>query len=186
MNTYTKILIIVGLLVGFSTITSAARVTVNPVSVSDGSVYPRTSTDTLGSFLNIWPATYTTALYASTTNAATTTTSRLTNGVTPIIATSTGSGSTMGTSTVATGSSGLGGSVYLVTGSNPAGDATIFSLTSSSTNPFCTVSPANSLTAQLSTASSTFVATSTNGFLLKSSTNGLSATTTYQWNYHCY
>lgn len=106
---------------------------------------------------------------------------------TPTVATSTGAGTVAATSTVMAGSTDLAGAVMLVTGSAPVANATIFTFTSaSSTLPFCVTQPMNQVTSILSaSASSTFVASTTTGFALKSGTSGLSATTTYLWGYLC-
>ncbi len=103
---------------------------------------------------------------------------------TPTVATSTGSGTPNATSTLATGSTDVAGSIYIVTGSLPAINATIATFTSaSSTLPFCTLQPMTTNTA--SYASSTSMGTTTTGFTINSGSTPLIATTTYQWNYLC-
>lgn len=103
---------------------------------------------------------------------------------TPTVATSTGAGSLVGTSTLSTGSSDLAGSVTIVTGATPAAKATIFTFTSaSSTNPFCVYSPANARA--IDVATSTFITNTATGFSLVASTTQLIGLSTYQWNYLC-
>ncbi len=103
----------------------------------------------------------------------------------PTVATSTGAGSVMGTSTLDTYSTDVAGSIYLTTGSTPAVNATIFTVTSASSSvPFCILEPMTSLTSE-STGSTTYMATTSTGFSLKSGPVALLSTTTYQWNYLC-
>jgi hypothetical protein len=106
---------------------------------------------------------------------------------TPTVATSTGSGSVAGTTTLSVGSSDLAGSIYLTTGSVPGINTTIVTfISASSTDPFfCILQPMNKNTAQLYAASSTSMSTTTTGFIIKSGSIGLISTTTYQWNYLC-
>lgn len=105
---------------------------------------------------------------------------------TPTVATSTGAGIPNGTSTLAVGSTDLAGSIYLITGSVPATSATIFTLTgASSTLPFCIFSPMTATAAALTGNSSVIEGTTTTGFKLSSGSTGLTASTTYQWNYLC-
>jgi len=126
---------------------------------------------------------------AVTSNSSTTQMVQYAGFGTPTIATSTGAGTVAGTTTLAVGSTDLAGDVLLVTGSNPVVNQTIFTLTvGSSTAPspiFCVTEPMNLATGGLYGATTTFMATTSTGFSLKSGTIGLVSTTTYLWNYHC-
>lgn len=101
----------------------------------------------------------------------------------PTVATSSGIGTT-GTATFATGSTDLAGALFVTTGAAPAASATIFTFTSaSSTLPFCQFSALN--TAAANVATSTSIATTTNGFALNIGVTTLTASTAYKWVYLC-
>lgn len=126
------------------------------------------------------------ALYLTVGDTGTTTLKQYIGFGKPTLATSTGSGSNMGTATLAVGSTDLAGQIVLVTGSIPAANTAILTLTyGSSTFPFCIYSPVNKPASQLSVASSTFIASNQTTFVLTSGDIGLPSTTTFQWNYEC-
>lgn len=106
---------------------------------------------------------------------------------TPTLTPSTGAG-TGGTSVLGAGSTDLAGSIFVYTGTTPAANANVFSFTTGSSTapfqPYCVIHPANNQAAA-GTASTTYIATSTNGFTLKSNNTALTASVAYQWNYHC-
>lgn len=105
---------------------------------------------------------------------------------TPTVATSSGIGIT-GQVILAAGSTDLAGNLTVFTGASPAVGGTITTVTfASSTNPvFCIQSPLNSITAS-GAASTTFMGTTTTGFTFKAVAGlSLTASSIYQWAYHC-